>query len=98
MRHLPQSKLVQELGADLEDLTEIPVRSPEMLALRQQDHMLVVRVQAIRVIRSSKRVSSPLQDPLLTTNDANQFMLVRFLPIPRHGAIPSLEPGSLADR
>jgi hypothetical protein len=60
-----------------------------MLAERQQDHMLVVRVQVIRVFRPAKRVSSSSQDPLLTTNDANQFMLVRFLPIPRHRAIPS---------
>ena len=87
MGHLPQPKLVLELGADLEDLAKIPVRLPEMLAECQQYHMLVVRVQVIRVLRSSKRVSSPLQDPLLTTNDANQFMLVRLLPISRHEAI-----------
>jgi hypothetical protein len=61
-----------------------------VLALRQQDHMLVVRVHVIRVLRSSKRVSSPLQDPLLSSHNANQFMLVRVLPIPRREAIPSL--------
>jgi hypothetical protein len=90
VRQSLQAELVNDLGADLEHLAEVPVRLPEVLAKRQQDHMLVVRVQVIRVLRPSKRVSSPLQDPLLTTNDANQFMLVRFLPIPRHEAIPSL--------
>ena len=90
VRHSLQSEFIEDLSADLEHLAEVPVRLPEVLAERQQDHMLVVRVQMIRILRPSKRVSSPLQDPLLTTNDANQFMLVRFLPIPRHEAIPSL--------
>jgi hypothetical protein len=65
-------------------------------AERQQDHMLVVRVQVIRVPRPSKRVSSPLQNSLLHSHNANQFMLVRFLPIPRHRANPSLEPAILS--
>jgi len=101
MGHSAQSELFKRRGTDLEDLAGVPVRLPEVLAERQQDHMLVVRVQMIRVLRPSKRATSPLEDPLLTTNDANQFMLVRFLPIPRQKAIPSLEPEirqrSLAD-
>jgi hypothetical protein len=88
VRRSSQAKLVHDLSADLEHLTEVPLRLPEVLAKRQQDHMLVVRVQVVRVLRSSKRISSPLQDPLLSSHDANQFMLVRFLPIPRHRAIP----------
>ena len=44
MRHSLQAKLVHDLSADLEHLTEVPVRLPEVLAERQQDHMLVVRV------------------------------------------------------
>jgi hypothetical protein len=60
--------------------------------------MPVVRVYVIGVSLSLKRVPRQLQNPLLATNDANQFMLVRFLPIPRHRAILSLELGSLTDR
>jgi hypothetical protein len=60
-------------GADFNLLAEVPVRLPETLAERQQNHMLVVCVQVVRVLRLAKKVYGPLQDPLLTSNDANQF-------------------------
>jgi len=87
MRHLLQFEFLEKGGADRKDFAEISVRLPEVLAERQQDHMLVVRVQAIGVLGSPERVSGPPQDPLLTTNNANQFTLVRFLSVPRHRAI-----------
>lgn len=53
---------------------------------------MAVCVQVVDASRAPKRVPNPLHDPFLASFDVNQYLSVRFPPIPRHGVVPFLEP------
>jgi len=72
-------------------MAELFVGLLEVLAEHQQHQMLVIVEDVVRVLRSSERVSFPLQYSLLSYHDAKQFMILCFLSILWQEAIPSPE-------